>query len=59
MRIVLRNSNENIKEDDDKYFFKNVTIFKKKSRFGLIKEVNFKCKYNLIADIYKEDENGL
>jgi hypothetical protein len=36
-----------------------VTLFKKKSRFGLTKEVSFKCKENLIVEIYKEDDSGL
>jgi hypoxia up-regulated 1 len=53
MRIVLRNSEEGIAEDDSRYFFKNVTLFKRKSRYGLTKEVSFKCKENLIVEIYK------
>jgi hypothetical protein len=44
MRIVLRNAEEDIDEEDKRYYFKNVTLFKKKSRYGLTKEVSFKCK---------------
>lgn len=36
-----------------------MTLFKKKSRYGLTKEVSFKCKENLIIEIYKEDDKGL
>ena len=49
IRIVLRNADESIEEGDDSYYFKNATLFKKKNRFGLTKEVNFKCKENLIV----------
>lgn len=49
MRIVLRNAEEDIDEDDSRYFFKNVTLFKKKSRYGLTKEVSFKCRENLLV----------
>jgi hypothetical protein len=59
MRIVLRNAEEDIDETDSRFYFKNVTLFKKKSRYGLTKEVSFKCKENLIVEIYKEDEKGL
>ena len=44
MRIVLRNAEEGIEEGDSSYYFKNATLFKKKNRFGLTKEVSFKCK---------------
>lgn len=37
IRAVLRNLDEDITESDSKYFFKNVTVFNKKSRFGLTK----------------------
>ena len=59
MRIVLRNADESITEADSRYYFKNVTLFKKKSRYGLTKEVSFKCRENLVVEIYKEDEKGL
>lgn len=36
-----------------------MTLFKKKSRYGLTKEVSFKCRENLLVEIYKEDEEGL
>ena len=49
MRLVLKNSEEGIEEGDENYYFKNVTIFKKKARFGATKEVTFKCKENIIA----------
>jgi hypothetical protein len=53
IRLVLRNLDETIQQGDEKYFYKNATIFKKKNRFGLNKEVNFKCEVNLRADLYK------
>jgi hypothetical protein len=39
--------------------FKNITLFKKKNRFGLIKDVGFKCKENLVVEFWKEDSSGL
>ena len=59
IRIVLRNANEKIQEGEDGYYFKNATLFKKKNRFGMTKEVTFKCRENIIIDLYKEDENGV
>ena len=49
MRIVLRNADESIAEDSSRYYFKNTTLFKKKNRIGLTKEVTFKCHENLIV----------
>jgi len=37
MRIILKNAEEGINEGDSRYYYKNVTLFKKKSRFGLTK----------------------
>jgi hypothetical protein len=34
-------------------------LFKKKNRFRLTKEVSFKCRENLIVEVYKEDETGV
>ena len=48
VRAVLRNLDDGVQEGDEGYFFKNVTIFNKKSRFGLTKELNFKCDSNII-----------
>lgn len=59
VRAVLRNLDEGIEEDDERYFHKNVTVFNKKSRFGITKELNFRCHENIIIELYKEDENGL
>lgn len=55
IRAVLRNMEEGIKESDERYLFKNVTVFHKKNRFGLTKELNFKCHENIILELYKED----
>jgi hypothetical protein len=59
VRIVLRNADESLEEGDIGYYFKNATLFKKKSRFGLTKEVTFKCRENLIVELYKEDDTGV
>lgn len=59
MRIVLKNADETIQEGDAGYYFKNATLFKKKNRFGLTKEVSFKCRENLIVEVYKEDDTGV
>ena len=55
IRLVLRNLEEDITSSDKNYFYKNATIFKKKSRYGLNNEVNFKCLQNLRADLYRVD----
>ena len=37
IRAVIKNMEEGIDESDERYFFKNVTVFQKKSRFGITK----------------------
>ena len=37
IRAVIRNVDESLEEGDDGYIFKNVTVFKKKTRFGITK----------------------
>ena len=59
IRIVLKNADEDIEEGDTRFYFKNATLFKKGSRFGLTKEVTFKCKENLLVELYKEDDSGV
>jgi len=44
IRIVLRNADESLEEGNEGYYFKNATLFKKRSRFGMTKEVTFKSR---------------
>ena len=37
IRAVIRNLDESIEEESEGYIFKNVTIFKQKTRFGITK----------------------
>lgn len=59
IRVILKNLDDTIQEGSEDYFFKNITLFKKKNRFGLIKDVGFKCKQNLAVEFWKEDSTGL
>ena len=59
IRAVIRNLDENLQEGDEGYIFKNVTVFNKKTRFGITKEINFRSKHNIIVEFYQEDENGI
>lgn len=58
IRVVIKNLKET-EETAENYFFKNITLFKKKNRFNLIKDVGFKCKENLAVEFWKEDSQGL
>lgn len=49
VRVVLRNLDETLEEGDEGYMFKNITIFKKKQRFGAIKEIALKCTQNIVT----------
>lgn len=59
MRAVLRSLDETLKEGDEGYLSKNITLFKKKHRYGFIKDISLKCTQNIVLEIYKEDESGL
>lgn len=59
VRMVIRNLDKSIEEGDDGYISKNITLFKKKNRFGLIKDVGMKCTKNLLIEFWREDANGM
>lgn len=58
VRMVIRNLDSTIEEGDEGFISKNLTLFKKKNRFGLIKDVGMKCTQNIQVEFWKEDAEG-
>lgn len=54
----IRNLNPAIEEGDPNYINKNVKIFKKGQRFGLIKDVLLKTKDNVVVEFSAEYGDG-
>ena len=44
VRLEAKNLDESVEVGSEHFFLKNVTVFKKKTRFGTNKEVTFRCK---------------
>ena len=59
VNLIIKNEDKSITSEDDDYYFKNITLFASKKRFGSKRVLNFSNKNNDILEINTISQEGI